>query len=226
MADQFDHGPEKAEDLNRHMLNTFFKKAEKHFPQSNWTYVFFYSTRSFRHTLYDGYKSNRTNVWQPPLKHYYREVITEMTDGWMYEGYEADDLVSIVRNQLASGGVDNHDVVVISNDKDLDQIPGEHFNPATNELYTVSEQDARLFKYAQWIHGDSTDGFTGIRGIGPIKANDFLQGIKASRLTDEQVEKHIRAFYKKKGQKIECETFRRLAWLLTDVLGAPLLSGA
>lgn len=223
MADEYDHGPEHIEDLNRHILQTFYEKAEKYFPTTGWTYVFFLSRPSFRHALYDGYKANRKNVWQPPLRSYCNNSFQEITGAWRYDGYEADDLVSIAAHLLTSRSVE---CVSISNDKDLDQIPGKHFNPATDAVYDVSEAEARRFRFKQWIMGDSTDGYGGIYRVGEVKATDFLAGINVDEISDAEVSKAIHKFYKKKGQLHECETFRRLAWLLTDVLGTSAIPGS
>lgn len=59
-------------------------------------------------------------------------------------------------------------------DKDLDQLPGKHYNYKTKETYVVTEREA----YAKFLEllmcGDSADNIIGLKGIGPKKARLFI----------------------------------------------------
>jgi len=83
---------------------------------------------------------------------------------------EADDLIGIM---MTNGRVENP--VCISRDKDLRQIPGWHLNPFEEDFPVfVSEQQADRLFFSQWLSGDPTDGFPGIRGVGPKRAEALL----------------------------------------------------
>jgi 5'-3' exonuclease len=66
--------------------------------------------------------------------------------------------------------------VLCSTDKDLNMIPGKHFNFVTGELYTINEAQALRNFYGQLLSGDPTDNIEGIPGIGPAKADKLLNG--------------------------------------------------
>ena len=60
-------------------------------------------------------------------------------------------------------------------DKDLNQIPGKHFNYNNNTLYEVTEKTGMYNLCMQLITGDITDSkITGIRGYGQKKAKKLL----------------------------------------------------
>ena len=83
---------------------------------------------------------------------------------------EADDLIAIAMTE-------NPDSIILSTDKDFDQLPGRHYNPTKQELYTVSEEDATRFLYEQILTGDRVDNIIGLKGVGPVKAKKALAGL-------------------------------------------------
>ena len=74
--------------------------------------------------------------------------------------------------------------IVAHIDKDLDQIPGEHFNFNKKIKYTVSAMDGYKKLIEQWITGDSADGIPGIKGYGPAKAKKAINGVLPENLED------------------------------------------
>lgn len=89
---------------------------------------------------------------------------------------EADDLIACAAHK--SGSFD--DYVVVSIDKDLNMIPGNHYNPVKKEQYCVSKEEAYMFFFKQLLAGDKTDDIPGIRGIGLTKAAKLLKGSESS----------------------------------------------
>ncbi len=84
---------------------------------------------------------------------------------------EADDLMGIL---ATNGKIGNP--VIVSIDKDMRQIPGWNFNPNKEDFPVfISEEQADFLFYQQWLTGDSTDGFGGIKGLGPAKAKKLLK---------------------------------------------------
>lgn len=106
------------------------------------------------------YKGNRT---QPkPLHHQFlRDYLVREYDAIMVHGEEADD---------ALGYNQTENTVICSLDKDLDMIPGWHFNFVKWELYYVDEYEAIKNFWTQMLVGDVADNIKGIKNIGPKKA--------------------------------------------------------
>lgn len=122
---------------------------------------------TFRAKLWEGYKANRT---APRPKHY--DLIKEhMIRQWgarIAHQMEADDALGI--NQDKSGA----ETVICSIDKDLRQIPGQHYNFVKKEWECVSKSEGLAWFYQQTLIGDSSDNIQGCRGIGPVKAAKIL----------------------------------------------------
>ena len=73
------------------------------------------------------------------------------------------------------------DYFVVGIDKDLLQIPGNHYNFVKRELRFVDDDEAHLLLMRQCLTGDSADNIPGIRGIGPKKADKLLSGVPKER---------------------------------------------
>ena len=67
---------------------------------------------------------------------------------------------------------------IISDDKDLKQIPGHHFDYGTNSLYEITNEQAVYNLASQLIKGDSTDNITGVEGYGDVKTANYLMEFK------------------------------------------------
>lgn len=134
--------------------------------------VFLSGSDNYRKQIDPAYKANR--VSEKP-RHY--DILKEyVIKGWaadVSDGNEADDQVCIAAYEL---GVDN--CIVCHIDKDLDQIPGKHYNYNKKEFYEVDEFTAALNFYTQLLTGDRVDNVTGIAGIGPKKAAKLLADCK------------------------------------------------
>jgi DNA polymerase-1 len=84
---------------------------------------------------------------------------------------EADDVMGIAQT---NGKTPN--TVIVSVDKDMVQIPGWHLNPHKQDFpIFITEEEADHTFYMQWLGGDSTDGYGGIKGVGPKKAEKILE---------------------------------------------------
>lgn len=116
------------------------------------------------------YKGNREKVGKPK---YYRELKDYLIDrwhAWPCNGQEADDAIGIEQ-------FDNPDkyTVIVSTDKDMDQIPGWHFNWVKNDLYYQPITEANLFFFWQMMVGDTVDNIPGINKVGPKTANKIIE---------------------------------------------------
>ena len=145
----------------------------------------FESGKTFREETYAEYKANRTEM-PPDLRDqipYIRRVLEAMQIPILqYEGYEADDVIGAIAKRCAAT---EHDVVIVSSDKDMLQLLNEHvhmFNPVKEDVWydpATAEQFMGV-KPAQIadmlaLMGDSMDNIPGAPGIGDKGARDLIQ---------------------------------------------------
>ncbi len=115
-----------------------------------------------------GYKAGR-----PAKPHWLPQIKERLVKQWGAQeiiGYEADDALGIYQTK---------DTVAVHIDKDINMIPGWHYNHVKGEWLHVPDgigsltyADKKLkgkglmFFYAQMLMGDRTDNIPGIPGIG------------------------------------------------------------
>jgi hypothetical protein len=116
----------------------------------------------------------------------------------------SDNLLSSYNGVLATGEADdaivqehykyapNHRTIIVSNDKDLDQAAGWHYDWVKKELYFVSQKDADIFLFSQIISGDATDNVPGLPGFGPAKSRGILEGVESTKACWERVRQVFR----------------------------------
>jgi len=112
------------------------------------------------------YKGNRDAMPRPFHYHAVRDMLVTYYDALILQG-EADDYISIEAANLRRR---QQPYVVCSIDKDLDQIPGIHFNYQKHVFYHVSELEGEKKFWQQAFMGDATDNIKGIPGIGEAKS--------------------------------------------------------
>jgi DNA polymerase-1 len=97
------------------------------------------------------------------------------------KGFEADDIMATLCEEMAG---DDLDVLLVSRDKDLDQLLNDHvrlYDPGKDRV--IDEASMReekgygpeLAVEAQMLMGDSTDNVKGVVGVGPKKAAQLLE---------------------------------------------------
>lgn len=127
---------------------------------------------NFRKTVYPAYKSNRAGVVRPIALKRVQEAIREEFPTATVPGLEADDLLGLALTAPKAAGK----AVCISMDKDLRTVPGLHFNPAKDKLPVfVTTAEANRWWMTQTLTGDACDGYPGCPGIGPKKAEKWLE---------------------------------------------------
>lgn len=140
-----------------------------------------------------GYKAGR-----PPKPYWLAHIRQRLLDKWGAAevfGFEADDALSMFANS---------DTVLSHIDKDINMVPGWHYNHVTGEVYKIEDglgklvyEDNKLkkggliFFYAQLLMGDSTDNIPGINKVGPKKAYGLLK----SCLDEEEAYNVVRQLY-------------------------------
>jgi hypothetical protein len=98
------------------------------------------------------YKGNRKSE-KPHHYNAIKEYLIDVHKAVVCEGQEADDAIGIA-------GM-NGDIMA-SIDKDLNGVPGWHYNWNDQSLYEVQPDEADRFFYTQLLTGDSTDNIPGL----------------------------------------------------------------
>ena len=128
--------------------------------------------KNFRKDLEPTYKVNRRK--RSPLL-LYKVLFQHLRENYItlqHEGLEADDVLGL----LATNPDDPHHKIIITVDKDLDQIPGCHYrlDKEAEGLFYIDEAQADWNFYKQVLTGDLTDGYKGCPGIGHHRATRIL----------------------------------------------------
>ena len=118
------------------------------------------------------YKGNRDPTRKPVHAAALKQYIRSKYDCRVSDGQEADDDMGIAHYSMWCQ--DPESTCISTIDKDLDTIPGKHYNFVTKEAYVVSEEDAQKFFWQQLISGDPVDNIVGIPKWGKVKAAKYV----------------------------------------------------
>lgn len=139
----------------------------------------------FRHHILPTYKGNRKA--KPPL-------VLKALKAWIEENYktytkphlEADDVLGVL---MTNRKVIPGRKIIVSTDKDLLQIAGEHYDPLHPEkgVFPVFPEPAEMWLWMQVLMGDTVDGYTGCPGVGPVKAEALFKAGLAKDLLPWQI---------------------------------------
>lgn len=149
------------------------------------------SEANWRHGLMPGYKGHRAS-WQavallehgqlpadpgpqrPMLYKPLRRWLLEERQAIMEPSLEADDLLGLFGT--APLRTDDERPVIVTVDKDLRTVPGLHYNPDKPEdgVTTVTQEEADYTHFYLTLVGDTSDGYKGCPGVGPVKAKQLL----------------------------------------------------
>jgi len=121
------------------------------------------------HAVTAPYKGNRT-ADKPVHYKLLREYLVSSWEAEVSDGIEADDMLAIRQTELGD------DSIIITLDKDLNQVVGWHYNFVKKEKYYVTQEEGLLNFYKQFLTGDKVDNIIGVKGIGDVKADRMLRG--------------------------------------------------
>ena len=133
------------------------------------------------------YKGNRKGSRKPDNYEESTEYLIMHQHGWFVDGEEADDQLGI--RCIAHG----HTIATI--DKDLDNVPGWHYNWQKKSLYYVNERDAMLNFYKQLITGDATDHIPGLYKLTGCRATAKRKAMIEDCLTAAQCYATVLSIY-------------------------------
>lgn len=130
----------------------------------------------FRHALFPNYKGGRPG--RKPLCYAdLREMCGDHYCVRSMPGIEADDVMGILATKPS--GIDHGfepgpQRIIVSQDKDMLTVPGLLLREQGGEVLTVSAEQAQRTHLLQTLTGDHTDGYPGLPGIGPKRAEQAL----------------------------------------------------
>jgi 5'-3' exonuclease len=124
-----------------------------------------------RFKIFPAYKANRANTPKPK---YFTDVYNYIKDNYnteIVEGIETDDILSIEQRKHTIEFYDKEDECINASgetcictiDKDLNIVPGWHYNFVKKEKYWMSELDGLKCLYKQILSGDVSDGIPRIK---------------------------------------------------------------
>ena len=128
---------------------------------------------NFRYEVLPTYKSNRKNTRRPTCLPVMRQHLMDNYDTRLMEGLEGDDILGI----MSTGSFIKGEKIIVSIDKDMKTIPGLYYNANHPEegVMEVTEEEADYWHLFQTLTGDSTDGYKGCPGVGPVAAQRLLE---------------------------------------------------
>lgn len=167
------------------------------------------TANNFRKKLLPTYKGNRKKSVRPPQIGPLRDAL--LTHPSMAvrqrDNLEGDDLCGIFSTAQRGKG---RRTVVVTLDKDMRTLPGNHYNPAKPDegIFKVTPKEAALYHMTQTLTGDPTDHYKGCRGIGPKKAFKLLEGCSG-----RSVEDYYRSLW-----KVVVDTYESRGYTKADAL--------
>ena len=135
---------------------------------------------NWRKDYYPQYKANRPEL-EPDMKKaltYAHQHLVGDCGAVQADGMEADDLVSIWAHEARAEDIP---YVIAGIDKDLLQIPGNHYNYVKNTHQFIDDDTANYNLMIQCMIGDSSDNIPGVKGIGPVKAKKYMSSCPIDR---------------------------------------------
>lgn len=157
---------------------------------------------NFRHAIAKQapYKGNR----KQPRPFHYQNIRDYLVNYWgaqIVSSREADDELAIRAKRYRA---QDFPYVIASIDKDLDQIPGRHYDYAKKVSYDVSEDDARRQFWIQALQGDVTDNIPGCWRVGDERAAKIVDDWLSNYSSDKEMFVALIAEYEKSKKFSTC----------------------
>lgn len=130
---------------------------------------------NFRLEVDPTYKSNRAGTERPVQLYELKEWLAEEWPCRQIPRLEADDVMGILATEPHEGKR-----IIVSDDKDMQTVPCFFYRPCRNRdgkkegVREITPEFAERFMLWQALTGDTTDGYPGCPGIGPVAADLIL----------------------------------------------------
>lgn len=152
------------------------------------------------------YKGNRDPSHKPKYYKELKEYMCSKHHAIVVEGMEADDAMAMEQWRHR-----DKSTIIATIDKDLDMIPGWHYNLNSKNTYWVDIDRANYFFFWQMLVGDSTDNIPGINRIGKVRATNALEHLIGDNEAMKQV---VWEMYQKQYGEQAAMAFNEVASLL------------
>ncbi len=140
---------------------------------------------NFRKDIWPAYKENRDPATRPFHLATLKQYLEDNYPSYRRPRLEADDIMGILSTvgklppsmveRLGAGNWTNARRIIVSEDKDMQTIPGWLWNPAKDKApRLITEAQADYWHLYQTLVGDITDNYPGCPKVGPVKAKDAL----------------------------------------------------
>lgn len=162
--------------------------------------VFIGGSDNFRLKINPEYKANRKDVPRPEWLQQVREYLVTVHGAQICDNIEADDALGIHQDK------EQGSTVIVSVDKDLLMIPGNHYNFVKDEHSTVPAIDGLRWFYVQLILGDRADNIFGYDGKARTEIPKFLQpkvDVLYTCHSEGEMYEHVLLMYKEAGSSTE-----------------------
>jgi hypothetical protein len=160
------------------------------------------------------YKGNRDPEHKPV---HYDAIIDYLIKHWdaeIVEGMEADDAMGIAQYSQGLEKLGDKRSIICTIDKDLDMIPGWHYNFRRGVKYFTTLKESNFFFYKQMLTGDRVDNIIGIKGIGEKTAHKLLVN-KSPEQMESIILKKYRSEFKNEAWDRYNEN-KKLLWILRE----------
>jgi DNA polymerase-1 len=161
-------------DIAISILKSSLDRLENAFPDAKFVNCISDSS-NFRYSIFPDYKANRKNNRKPANRQALKDWMLRFRYGITIPGLEADDVLGVMSAATASVGLQVP--IILTVDKDLDMIPGWHFNPDKQKVYFIEELEGFKKFCEQALKGDPTDGIPGLPRVGNKTATKMLDGL-------------------------------------------------
>lgn len=168
--------------------------------------IFLTGKANFRDDLYKKYKANRDRTRKP---HWFNEIGEYLKTVWKAEevtGVEADDAMGWWQYKEilnTKGSLYDSETVICTLDKDLNMIPGWHYNWVADggkgTMYCTTPEESILYFAQQWLTGDPADNIPGLPKVGEKTAQKILGHLNSSNLSARSVYNEIEKQYTQRG---------------------------
>jgi 5'-3' exonuclease len=168
---------------------------------------------NFRHDIATilPYKGNRKDSSKPVHYDFLKDYLVNKYIIEYIEGMESDDGLSIAQWKAFRQGEDS---CIVTQDKDLNMVPGWHHNPVKDVTFNLSEEEAMKFFYVQLLTGDSTDNIPGMfRITGKMATAKLKNKIKGM---DDELDMYEQVLTCYEGDVKIVTEIGRLLWMKQD----------
>lgn len=145
-----------------------------------------------------GYKANRKERPKPKHLADLREHFIDKHDAIVVDGMEADD--ALVEWLTDPEGTNR---TIATADKDLNMVPGIHYNPNKMETDFVTPIEGMRFFFTQLLTGDSTDNIPGLYKLTGQKATKKIKEPLHSTTSPTEMLDYVAYVYKEHSGESE-----------------------